>query len=151
MKALSLWQPWASLWVSGRKIHETRHWPLTVPQGGFWLAVHAAKKPPSDIDPELASICRDQFGPIWTAQLPYGAIIGRVHVTRCRRTEDVLYGVGASDHFPDSDDYCCGNFGPGRFAFETDDRRARINPLPYRGLQGLFSIPDLPALGERAA
>ena len=25
MRALSLWQPWASLWCSSRKVHETRH------------------------------------------------------------------------------------------------------------------------------
>lgn len=26
MKAISLWQPWASLWMAGRKRFETRHW-----------------------------------------------------------------------------------------------------------------------------
>jgi hypothetical protein len=40
MKAISLWQPWASLWCSPRKIHETRHWPTN---NRGWMLVHAAQ------------------------------------------------------------------------------------------------------------
>ena len=41
MKAISLWQPWGSLWLSPAKRHETRHWQ-TRHRGK--LLVHAAKK-----------------------------------------------------------------------------------------------------------
>jgi hypothetical protein len=40
IKAISLWQPWASLMALGLKRHETRHWP-TAYRGP--IAIHAAK------------------------------------------------------------------------------------------------------------
>jgi hypothetical protein len=44
VKAISLWQPWASLIACGAKPFETRHW--APPQGliGQTIAIHAAKK-----------------------------------------------------------------------------------------------------------
>ena len=41
MKALSLWQPWASLIAAGVKRFETRHWE-TRHRGP--IAIHAAKR-----------------------------------------------------------------------------------------------------------
>lgn len=41
MKAITLWQPWASLLAIGRKKHETRSWK-TKHRG--WIAIHAAKR-----------------------------------------------------------------------------------------------------------
>jgi hypothetical protein len=66
MKAISLWQPWASLWVSGRKIHETRSW-RTRHRG--WLAVHAARRIEADLSwcAELSGIVVEEFGPTSTA------------------------------------------------------------------------------------
>lgn len=43
MKALTLWQPWASLWAHQLKINETRSWATTYSGP---LAVHAAKNTP---------------------------------------------------------------------------------------------------------
>lgn len=43
MKALSLWQPWATLIAVGQKRIETRHWPTTY-RGP--LAIHATKRRP---------------------------------------------------------------------------------------------------------
>jgi hypothetical protein len=44
MKAISLWQPWASLLFTTprAKLHETRHWPTSY--RGL-LYIHAAKRP----------------------------------------------------------------------------------------------------------
>ena len=42
MKAITVWQPWASLLVSGRKRYETRSWATTY-RGP--IAIHAAKRP----------------------------------------------------------------------------------------------------------
>src|SRR6266851_1649200 len=47
MKGISLWQPWASLWCSRRKVHETRHWRC---RHRGWLLVHAAKRFEKDFD-----------------------------------------------------------------------------------------------------
>lgn len=138
MKAISLWQPWASLWLSPRKIHETRHWPI---HHRGWLLVHAAKRFERDIDPgdPLREILDDEFGGHWAMDLPTGALLGVVNVVACKRTEDVLPLV------PDAaerDDFECGDYHPGRFAWQRSDYRVFERPIPYRGMQGLFDVPN---------
>lgn len=44
MKAISLWQPWASLIACGMKPYETRHWSPPRDLIGQTIAIHAAKK-----------------------------------------------------------------------------------------------------------
>jgi hypothetical protein len=68
VKALSLWQPWASLIAVGGKRIETRHWPA----------------------------------PSW------------------------LVGL----------------YEPGRFAWVLQDVRRLVEPVAFRGRQGLFDVPD---------
>jgi hypothetical protein len=135
MRAISLWQPWASLWLSERKVHETRHWPIYY-RG--WLVVHAAKKFERDIergDP-LREILDDEFGCHWAMDLPTGALIGRVRIIDCIATEHMPAGHA------DTDDFECGNFGPDRFAWKRGEFEVFKRPIPYRGAQGLFVIPD---------
>src|SRR5579885_2158306 len=48
MKALSLWQPWASLMADGRKKIETRHWRPPAWLLGQPLAIHATMRVDSD-------------------------------------------------------------------------------------------------------
>lgn len=146
MKAISLWQPWASLWCSARKIHETRHWP-TGHRG--WLLVHAAKrKPDADLwDTPVGEICDDEFGNHWGIDLPFGAIVGKVNIIACRRTEDVTeeYRKDKSPKPPGQivpDDYLCGNFAPGRYAWQRSEFICFRDPIPYRGAQGMFNVPD---------
>lgn len=134
IKAISLWQPWASLWLSSNKIHETRHW-ATKHRGP--LLVHAAKKIVFDLDDELSEIVCSEFGGHWAMDLPRGAIIGMVGLEDCIPTER-LYMKG----FLDLEDLACGDFSAGRFGW----RRSRgwklfVEPVPYRGHQGLFNVP----------
>ncbi len=136
MKAISLWQPWASLWCSGVKIHETRHWP-TNHRG--WLLVHAAKRSIDDFvgsGDRLDEICDGTFGHHWGIDLPRGAIVGMVNVIACRKTEDILQG------YYDADDYECGDFSHGRYGWQADNFKAFTKPIPYRGQQGMFTVPD---------
>lgn len=143
MKALSLWQPWASLWLSPRKVHETRGW--STPHRG-WLLVHAAKRIERNIDPAdpLHRILVAEFGARWARDLPTGALIGVVKLIGCRRT-DLMFAGGV----PESarDDHECGDFHPGRFAWQRADFRRFETPVPYRGRQGMFDVP-LSALPE---
>lgn len=44
MKAISLWQPWASLIAAGVKPFETRHWAPPRELIGTTIAIHATKK-----------------------------------------------------------------------------------------------------------
>jgi hypothetical protein len=55
MKAISLWQPWASLIACGAKPFETRSWAPPRDLIGQPIAIHAAKK----IDKEAAAFAQD--------------------------------------------------------------------------------------------
>lgn len=55
MKAISLWQPWASLIACGVKPYETRHWAPPRELIGQRIAIHAAKK----IGPENRQFSED--------------------------------------------------------------------------------------------
>lgn len=59
MKAISLWQPWASLIAAGVKPFETRHWPPPRSLIGQTIAIHAAKK----VDKDAAAFAEElMFG-----------------------------------------------------------------------------------------
>ena len=93
MRALSLWQPWASLWCSRRKVHETRHWRCS---HRGWLLVHAAKRFERNfaLENPLRAILEDEFGSHWALDLATGALIGIVKVVDCLTTE-MLFGDAA--------------------------------------------------------
>lgn len=133
MKAISLWQPWASLWLSPAKVHETRHWP-TSHRG--WLAVHAAKKLVSDCGEDLDLIVIEHFGAHWRTTLPRGALIGAVRLVRCSDTDAMPIGPQSTD------DYQCGDFSRGRYAWERAAFHVFPEPIPYRGMQSMFEVPD---------
>jgi hypothetical protein len=42
----------------------------------------------------------------------------------------------------DFDDFVCGNWEPGRYAWRAVDFVAAERPIPIRGHQGLFEVPD---------
>jgi hypothetical protein len=136
MKAISLWQPWASLWCSERKVHETRHWRCS---HRGWLLVHAAKcfANAFDLDDPLRLILDDEFGGDWARELPTGALIGMVKVVDCLPTQTLVGDAAASD-----DDRACGDFAPGRFAWKRGEFRVFDRAIPYRGAQGFFNVPD---------
>lgn len=134
MRAISLWQPWASLWLTDRKIHETRprRWNHT-----GWLAVHAAKRIVTDryeLGDELASIIEAEFGPAWANTLPCGGVIGAVNMVSC---QPMLYTAPAHD-----DDRICGNWAINRYALRRSDTIVLREKIPFRGQQTLFSLPD---------
>lgn len=174
MKALSLWQPWASLLVHGKKRVETRGRALNH-RGP--LLIHAAKKWDGSLQrgcllppfrSALAMFGVPGNGHNWTpadldAQrvgwgMPFGAIIGCVEVVRCGPTHHVCttpkgfpnnhpprFEDGSDGHewlVISQDEWEFGNYGPGRFAILCENPVAFAKPIPYRGSQGLFEVPD---------
>lgn len=134
MKAISLWQPWASLWCSGVKIHETRHWPTSY-RG--WLLVHAAKRKIDDLEGDrLGEICDGVFGHHYGQELPLGALVGMVNIVNCKPT--IVFPAD----FRETDDYECGDYGDDRFAWEAKSPKLFEQAIAYRGAQGFFQVPD---------
>jgi activating signal cointegrator 1 len=135
MKAISLWQPRASLWARQRKKNETRHWQILYDGA---LLVHAAKRIETDVDPELDAICVAEFGRDWRKGLPAGALIGI-----CDRV--ICYPVRLIN--VDAQERAQGNYGPGRYAWQAVNMRELPAPIPWRGMQNLFDVPDQNLIG----
>lgn len=136
MKAWSLWQPWASLWLSPCKVHETRSWALAH-RGP--LLVHATKHIEFDsLTDDLEAILDSEFGGHWGMDLPRGALIGMVHIVACLPTE------GFRDGDTTDDDEICGDWTRGRFAIRRSPTFVKFRePIPYRGRQrNPFDVPD---------
>ena len=138
MKALTIWQPWASLWLSPAKVHETRGWWTNV-RGE--IAVHAAKKfAHAELDEEIHPIIRKHLGENWLAEVPIGAIIGKLTLVDCKPITGREKTGARPAHV---DDMVCGNWLDGRFAWErAPGFRVFNKPIPYRGRQGWFEVPD---------
>ena len=135
MKAISLWQPWASLWVApDAKIHETRSWP-TRHRGE--LAVHASKHAVCELmEGSLLASVQATFalGGGYAQHLPRGAIIGVVNLEDCYLVDTVRDTTMR--------DVLFGNWTPGRYAWRRGPVvRVLPTPVPCRGLQGLWTVP----------
>lgn len=136
MKAISLWQPWAQAIAVGAKTVETRSWKTNY-RGP--IAIHAAKTQNAEThqatnafraDPDIAP------GEI-PAALPFGAFVALATLYACYQTEDIdrWYYISATENR-------YGNYEPGRFGWVLKDIQALDDPVPYRGRQGLFEVPD---------
>lgn len=141
MKAIALWQPWASLWL-GPKVHETRHWP-TKYRG--WLLVHASKHLESECGSDVDEVCINQFGTQWRMNVPRGAIIGAVKLEHCQPCDSVLRDFLENES---PDNFVCGNFADGRYAWRRGDVVKFARPIPFRGSQGFFEVPH-PVIREQ--
>lgn len=136
MKTISLWQPWASLWLTPAKIHETRHWktPYIGP-----LGVHAAKTiaGPKEVGPEVNLLCVQYFGQGWQKTLPLGKVLGHLYLEGCYPTDE---------HSPrHHSDLLCGNWTGGRFAWaraEGPGPWKLATPIPWKGQQGFWDVPN---------
>lgn len=85
MKAISLWQPWASLIACGVKVYETRSWPPPRELIGQPIAIHAAKK----IDRGAAEFAEELM---YGQHRPGGFDLADKLEASMRRTPDSLMG-----------------------------------------------------------
>lgn len=126
IKAISLWQPWASLMAAGVKRHETRHWATSY-RGP--IALHAAKT--VDVAGAPDRLCLDVLGEFWAKTCARGAVVAVGQLIAVLQAERV------ADHLTPAD-LAAGNFTRGRFAWRVDNIRRLDDPIPTIGRQGLF-------------
>jgi hypothetical protein len=145
MRAISLWQPWASFFVDGPKIHETRSWP-TSHRG--WLAIHATSVSPRLPSLAVVGAAAEVFGVSAPHEyddarrirlvgesidgLPAGAIVGLVRIDDCVPVEEA--GPGRVDRM-------LGDYSAGRFAWRRGDAIKLPEPVPCRGRQRIWKVP----------
>ena len=137
IKALSLWQPWATLVARGAKARETRHWQTSY-RGP--LAIHAAKTLDMAGAPER--LCQALLGPRWWEACLRGAVVAIGELRGCVRTETL---EGRLNHA----EYAAGNYAPGRFAWTLANVRPLVEPIPTIGRQGLFDWAPPDDVAER--
>lgn len=125
MKAISLWQPYASAIPLGLKRVETRHW--TTNYRGE-LAIHASKKN----TPELRSIAVK--GGLFPEDLPYGEVVAIVTLVGILPSELLAGAVSGDETY-------FGDYNPNRFGWILHNVRP-IRPFAWKGGQGFFNIPD---------
>ena len=141
MKALSCWQPHASLVAVGAKKNETRSW-ATKYRGQ--LAIHAARK----WNAELRSLCQTEpfcsallthagITPrLWRgftgSPLPLGCILAICELVDCVPVEQIRDGLSEQE-------LAFGDYSDGRWAWVLRDVQPLASPVLAHGHQGLWS------------
>lgn len=154
MKCISLWQPWASLIGRGKSI-ETRSWALSY-RGP--IAIHAAKRfTGEEVDlcnEEPFRTCLQDFaqhtpdGVFTRFKLPLGAVVAVVRLTECLPTSRAGWAVFDGPPFIKGSliinhiERKFGDYSPGRYAWLLSDIRILPEPIPFKGSQGFFEVPD---------
>jgi hypothetical protein len=152
VRALSLWQPFASLMAIGAKKIETRHW-ATDYRGE--VAIHAAKRwtgQEMDLvldEPFLSELAKGYGQPflLYPHQtLPLGAIVAFGELAGCFRiSRSAIYQStdASKEHWRvelDEPEMSFGNYEHGRFGWVFRNVRRLATPIPYRGQQGLWTL-----------
>jgi hypothetical protein len=144
MKAISLWQPWATLVAIGAKKIETRSWP-TKYRGP--LAIHAsAERKYIDMRSKHYTCDKEPFYTIlmnyycnqlctpFHKILPRGAVIAICELVNCFRIpEDKSYNLMLSDQ-----EKAFGDYTSGRFMWIFGDIYELPKPITVKGKQGLW-------------
>ena len=131
VKAISLWEPWASLMRAGHKHNETRSWATSY-RGP--LLICAAKtqagltEETEFIIPMLMNALADGTPP--EHLLSFGKAVALVNVVTCVPTDLVSRS---------STERNLGDYTPGRYAWITKPIDTTFEPFPVKGQQGFFT------------
>ena len=129
MRAISLWQPWASAIALGVKRVETRHWSTNY-RGP--LVIHAARR--WDAEQRGFAAAEHCLGRL-PSRLPLGALVAVATLIDVRPTDELSLEVSAIERL-------YGNYAPGRFGWMLEDIRPLPEPIGYKGHQSFFDVPD---------
>jgi len=136
MKAITLWQPWASAVALQQKRFETRSWP-TKYRGP--LAIHASSRINSEDNATFTRnlLCLHQIDlDVWNEYceceykfLPFGEVVATCDLIDCFRIEKAR---------PGTTEELWGDYSPGRFAWKLQNIQRLTTPIPATGRQGLW-------------
>jgi hypothetical protein len=143
IKALTLWEPWASLVAIGAKRFETRDWG-TKYRG--WLAIHAAKRwrqeqrdvvlraPYAEVLQEAGFHVADRI------PFDLGCVVAVVKLTGIYEADAVAQQLQPSMPTSQAGEHelAFGDFRAGRRAWHLQDTVRLERPVAARGTQGLW-------------
>lgn len=135
MKALTIWQPWASLVAWGAKRFETRSWPAprTLKPGDL-LAIHAAKRPVRTEEWDDA-LWREVFAAAGGSVVPRSIPVGKV-LAICQFLGCEQITADSPERTPTEEAIC--DWTPGRFAWRLKPVHILDELVPATGRQGLW-------------
>lgn len=151
VKALTLWQPWATFMAMGVKRNETRGWSTTH-RGS--LAIHASARRtgwgrkgtrtmvgPYEVENDGGGLLLRGPNMAWPYRLPLGLVVAIVDVVDVKRTTSL-------ELRPDELEHALGNYDAGRFAWQTGSLRriptgwhSRAQAVGHQGLWD-WQLPD---------
>jgi len=157
MKAITIWQPWATLIVAGAKPYEFRGWPAPRFVREQRIAIHAGVRPvkvaeirallirlraadawSTALRPEIATPLLERWSLSPTA-LPLGAILGTAVLGQSVRSSEIIHEFGGPVNDSDRDEHS-------NWAWPLTDIQAFEPYRPARGAQGFWNwTPGEPA------
>jgi len=163
MKAITIWQPWASLIACGAKKFETRSW-ATKYRGP--IAIHAAKKDvysiinklPPDVAFYIPCVMKRVYKTDSKIQERLagvqGCIIATAELTNCFHiVSNPDFGICASVEsqdpyglryiIPSQREMLFGDWTPGRYAWQLANVKMLPEPIPAKGKQRLWECEVL--------
>lgn len=144
LRAISLYQPWASLIAHGLKQYETRSWPtnfrgeLAIQAGRHW----------TDEEREAARRLRQHLPQAVQADLVdpqlRGCVLCLVELLDCEPTDVVRGRVSAEQRER-------GDYTLGRYALRVGSVQRLVQPVPVRGRMRIWTLPADEEAAVRAA
>lgn len=148
VKAITIYQPWASMLIHGFKLFETRSWAPRLEIGSY-LAIHAGAKDPMTMgvlrdDPYLKAAVDEflEMHGLALSKLPLGSVLG---VCEYRGFVQAPQYVGDGEWFNAlgtwmSREVAVGDWiMPGRLAWRLEPLMRLDSPIPVKGRQGLWN------------
>ena len=133
MKALTIWQPWATLLAEKHKKIETRSWATSI-RGA--VAIHAGKKSIKEvkrlIHPQSLDIICNRLYPFALERLPVGCVLAAGKLVDCKLINEEFIETLNPDELP------LGDFTPGRYAWIFEEVKHFRSPIPAKGGQGFW-------------
>ncbi|MFN6572358.1 ASCH domain-containing protein [Dendronalium sp. ChiSLP03b] len=138
MKAISLWQPWASLIAMGLKQYETRSWRTNY-QGPLLICSAQRNYPEqqqiyADIFYKYQQVFAESDNWLMWDELPRGYAIALVELAGCIKMDEAFIQARSQLEID------CGEWSVGRYAWRLENVRKTIVPIKVRGRQGLFNL-----------
>lgn len=129
MKVLSLTEPYATLIKNGIKTIETRSWKTNY-RGKLYIHASSTKIPKEyKENMELMSL-------VDTSDLNYGRIICSCDLVDCVEMNDEFI----EDIKKNKNEYVCGVYANGRYAWILDNIEVLDNPIPAKGHLGIWTM-----------
>lgn len=139
MRALTVWQPFATLLAERHKRIETRSWSTNV-RGA--VAIHSAKKPfkevKSLIHPKSITVISNLLYPFSLDRLPTGYVLGAGNLVDCKRIDEAFLET------LNPTELLLGDYTIGRYAWIFENVKHFKTPILAKGAQGFWDwvVPD---------